>query len=1387
MNMKSKCIKIKQNPTQKIDKNWILFAYLLIFWCALHGVSQSQAAQTLVWDATTNTGPNDGSANWYDPNVWWSLTGGTNYTWSGGGDQENVIFGARTGSSGSYFVTNNVANLTQPITITFAQPGSYTITTDSSGDQGELQWVASGASVSTYSPGLLVTNGVSANINCPWRDVSGSDIVALTNSVLTFSQGTLANQSALLWIGAGSSVSTINLTNGTIGGPTGNFNTATMLADGVTLNISGAAILNAGTRFDIGRPISSGNPYDSVGDAVVNVVNGGSLNANATGQSNSGNHLQIDRSGSPGSLNITNGFVSTLRDSAGLAGNIRIVPDSSGRGTVNIAGTSTVNVGTGQSGAPGVTSANLTMITMFDATTPGANGQAILNVSGGTVTAKGISIGNGSAITSTATNQINVTGGTTYLDAANVVINTPSGTSGVNYGFNVSGGTIAATANWSPACKAPINLTNINGNITFQAADISGTAHNISLSGALTGVGGLTKTGGGVLAMGGANNYAGTTVVSNGTLSVSTIGMPTNGPVTLEGAFLSTGLPTNSVTLAANGQYWSMGNLTFDTGVPTADFNFQGLLPSTTIAPILVNGNLAFNVTPQVTIEGTAITSGTYPLIKYTGTLSGTPPPTLVSLPAGATSASIVNDVANHSIDLQIVSTIPAVLTWADSNGNWDFITPSWTQSGRAVDYADGDTIIFNDSASGTSPINITLNTSVSPLSISAQNTTKSYTISGTGLIQGSTGLTVSGAGGFALATVNTYMGGTAVSSPGLLNINNGGSSTASAIGTGPLTLGNLTTGGGSIGNTSGHAITLQTPNAELWNNNFTFVGSNNFDTGPGAITLGQSVVLTINTNAFEADGLIADGGSGYGIGLVGNGTLVLSNDNTFSGGLTLNGGSTLDLNESGADGSGVFTINGGTIDNTSGQTVTLTSSGYKWKGNFVVNGTTSLDLGAGSISVNAISLSVSNNTLFTEGAIGGANNTLNYFGPGTWTIGGSGANDDTLSMVINSGTVNFNKGFLWYADNSNPVTVETNGTLVMLNPTGTQMGPGSSIILSGGTVELNGDSQEVFSLIMFNSGMLRNSAGNAEFTLTSGLNLVGVSCDFAISNGASIEVDATITNTGSLLETGSGILMLTSNNTYTGSTTITGGTLALADPLAIGAGSISNTASIDIYDSAVLDVTHRSDQTLTLNSSQLLTGSGTINGNLVSSSGSAVVPGGSSTTGTLTVNNNVTLNGDLVLNLDRTNTSNCSQLASSGTITYGGILSVTNIGPTLHAGDTFQLFPSAVTTFSAINLATTDASGYVYTWNNSITTSGSVQVATVSPPINRNPGTIKINLSGNILNLAWPTNAGWYLQEQTNLLNTNWITIPGSDSVTTTNITVNPANSTLFFRLMYP
>jgi hypothetical protein len=44
-------------------------------------------------------------------------------------------------------------------------------------------------------------------------------------------------------------------------------------------------------------------------------------------------------------------------------------------------------------------------------------------------------------------------------------------------------------------------------------------------------------------------------------------------------------------------------------------------------------------------------------------------------------------------------------------------------------------------------------------------------------------------------------------------------------------------------------------------------------------------------------------------------------------------------------------------------------------------------------------------------------------------------------------------------------------------------------------------------------------------------------------------------------------------------------------------------------------------------------------------------------------------------------------------------------------------------------------------------------------------------------------------LQVQTNSagLGTNWVTIPGSDSVTSTNFPINPAARSVFYRMVYP
>jgi hypothetical protein len=63
-------------------------------------------------------------------------------------------------------------------------------------------------------------------------------------------------------------------------------------------------------------------------------------------------------------------------------------------------------------------------------------------------------------------------------------------------------------------------------------------------------------------------------------------------------------------------------------------------------------------------------------------------------------------------------------------------------------------------------------------------------------------------------------------------------------------------------------------------------------------------------------------------------------------------------------------------------------------------------------------------------------------------------------------------------------------------------------------------------------------------------------------------------------------------------------------------------------------------------------------------------------------------------------------------------------------------------------------------------------------------------SVNGGVLSLSWPAGQGWRLESQTNTLtvglSTNWVEAADS-SVSSTNFTIDTAQPTVFYRLVYP
>jgi autotransporter-associated beta strand protein len=163
----------------------------------------------------------------------------------------------------------------------------------------------------------------------------------------------------------------------------------------------------------------------------------------------------------------------------------------------------------------------------------------------------------------------NMTGGSLYIGSGGITVQ-----SGGSYELYFGGGTVGAEASWSSSLN--MTLTGINGPVTFNPA-----GSTITLSGVLSGAGGLTVAGGGILELAGVNTYSGDTAVNSGsTLRLDTPGSSSGALRLASGAVVS----ANYIGTYTVGSFYTNG-----VALPGGTYNAANL-------PVFITGTGAIQI-----------------------------------------------------------------------------------------------------------------------------------------------------------------------------------------------------------------------------------------------------------------------------------------------------------------------------------------------------------------------------------------------------------------------------------------------------------------------------------------------------------------------------------------------------------------------------------------------------------------------------------------------------------------------------------------------------------------------------------------------------------------------------------------------------------------------
>lgn len=510
----------------------------------------------------------------------------------------------------------------------------------------------------------------------------------------------------------------------------------------------------------------------------------------------------------------------------------------------------------------------------------------------------------------------------------------------------------------------------------------------------------LVKSGAGTQTLAGSGSYTGATWVDEGRLNFST------GSTFVSDITVAT---TVGVLVAANdGQWASAGDLTLSDNSALA-IDFGSSTPSTTVAPMKVD-NLSPGTGLILEIDANPVSSlaagQSFPLVTWAA-----------SGPADASSFTALDlphrvsgnlSVVGSTLFLNITANTAGPIAWNTGDGVWDTSTSNWLDvTASPTTYFDPlDLVLFGDATGVTGNPVVTINTGLSPVGMT-MNTSRSYTFSGSGGIDGTGSLALDPAntGTLTIETANSFSGDISIGG-GTLEANLAESGGFTALGN-PSNARTISVAAGA---------TLRFNAANVFNGNFASTSVPSLVVNGGTVTNANPLALpngvnnALNNVSLNGGTLQATVGqlNGYAAWNV-NGTITSSGSSTISSTEPVSG--TVMLNSTGAAGvatataidvqDGTLTISAPLVEGTpDGKISSLTKLG---DGTLVLEGATSYT-GATTISAGTLKLGAAE--LVPDGS-GVGNLTvdgvleLNGFSESVNGLSGSGTIDSNVDAAI--------------------------------------------------------------------------------------------------------------------------------------------------------------------------------------------------------------------------------------------------------------------------------------------------------------------------------------------------------------------------------------------------